>query len=93
MELKNIKIADVLMLAGALGYFILPADIIPDIVPGVGFADDAAALTFAFKKSIDIFSNDSIDKARKKSKDIFGDSFDEETAARMILNSRDRKKR
>jgi uncharacterized membrane protein YkvA (DUF1232 family) len=31
----------------ALGYFILPADTIPDIVLGLGFTDDIAVLTAA----------------------------------------------
>jgi uncharacterized membrane protein YkvA (DUF1232 family) len=30
---------------GALAYFVLPADAVPDMLPGVGFADDAAVLT------------------------------------------------
>ncbi len=30
-----------------LGYFILPADAIPDLIPGVGYADDLGALTVA----------------------------------------------
>lgn len=29
---------------GALGYFILPTDIIPDILPGVGYTDDLTAI-------------------------------------------------
>lgn len=29
---------------GALGYFILPVDLIPDAIPVVGFSDDFAAL-------------------------------------------------
>ncbi len=29
---------------GALGYFILPIDLIPDAIPVVGFSDDLAAL-------------------------------------------------
>lgn len=29
---------------GALGYFILPIDLIPDVIPVVGFSDDFAAL-------------------------------------------------
>lgn len=31
----------------ALGYFILPADMVPDFFPAAGLADDAAALTSA----------------------------------------------
>lgn len=33
------------MLLAALAYFILPADFIPDMLAGFGFADDAALLT------------------------------------------------
>lgn len=31
----------------ALGYFVLPADVIPDVVFGLGFTDDIAVLTAA----------------------------------------------
>ena len=31
-------------LFGALAYFIMPADLIPDIIAGIGFTDDAAVL-------------------------------------------------
>jgi uncharacterized membrane protein YkvA (DUF1232 family) len=33
------------MLLAAIAYFILPLDFIPDIVAGLGFADDAAMVT------------------------------------------------
>jgi len=33
------------MLLAALAYFILPLDIVPDLIVGLGFADDAALLT------------------------------------------------
>ncbi|MBD5239631.1 MAG: DUF1232 domain-containing protein [Bacteroidales bacterium] len=36
---------------GALGYLILPADLIPDFIPVVGFTDDAATLTAAYEAS------------------------------------------
>lgn len=32
------------MLFGALGYFVLPTDLVPDILLGIGFADDASVL-------------------------------------------------
>lgn len=35
------------VIVGALGYFILPMDLIPDFTPGVGYADDLGALAGA----------------------------------------------
>jgi uncharacterized membrane protein YkvA (DUF1232 family) len=35
------------VIIGALGYLVLPLDLIPDIIPGVGYADDWAALVAA----------------------------------------------
>ncbi len=32
------------MLMGALAYFIIPADVIPDFIAGLGFTDDASVL-------------------------------------------------
>jgi uncharacterized membrane protein YkvA (DUF1232 family) len=34
---------------GALAYFVLPDDLIPDYIPTFGYADDAAVLTAAMK--------------------------------------------
>ncbi|WP_423128599.1 YkvA family protein [Gaoshiqia sp. Z1-71] len=39
-----------LMIAGALGYFILPADAIPDITPLLGFSDDLGVLIFVLSQ-------------------------------------------
>lgn len=35
-------------LLGALAYFVLPFDVIPDLLLGLGFTDDAAVLLAAF---------------------------------------------
>lgn len=35
------------ILLGALAYFVLPADAIPDILAGIGFTDDVAVLSAA----------------------------------------------
>ena len=36
------------IILGALGYFILPVDLIPDFLPLAGYTDDLAALVAAF---------------------------------------------
>ncbi|WP_406945582.1 YkvA family protein [Halobacillus sp. SY10] len=36
-----------LTIAGALGYLILPVDVIPDFIPVVGFTDDSAVIIYA----------------------------------------------
>jgi len=36
-------------LLGALAYFVLPADLIPDVLPVIGYTDDAAVLAAAVK--------------------------------------------
>src|SRR5436190_1359634 len=38
-----------LSLLGALAYFVLPFDVIPDMMPVIGFADDAAVLATALR--------------------------------------------
>ena len=35
------------VLVGALGYFVVPTDMIPDFIAGLGFSDDAAVLAAA----------------------------------------------
>lgn len=41
---------DRLIIIGALGYLILPVDLIPDFIPVVGFADDAAVIISALSR-------------------------------------------
>jgi uncharacterized membrane protein YkvA (DUF1232 family) len=36
-------------LIGAIAYFVLPADAVPDVLPLVGYTDDAAVLAAAIK--------------------------------------------
>jgi uncharacterized membrane protein YkvA (DUF1232 family) len=37
------------ILVGAIVYFVVPDDLIPDYIPVIGYADDAAVLAAAFK--------------------------------------------
>ena len=63
-------------IVGALGYFILPLDIIPDIAVGVGYVDDLSVLIFALIQAA-LYVDDEIKmQARNKLKDLFGDNVD-----------------
>ena len=44
---RNTPLRAKAILLAALGYFVLPADTIPDVVLGLGFTDDIAVLTAA----------------------------------------------
>jgi len=44
MKLGKATPAQIVLIIGAIGYFISPIDAIPDVIPGVGFVDDAGVL-------------------------------------------------
>lgn len=44
---EAVSLADKSKIYGALGYFILPADMVLDFIPLVGYTDDMAALLWA----------------------------------------------
>jgi uncharacterized membrane protein YkvA (DUF1232 family) len=51
-------------LFGALAYFVLPIDVIPDILLGLGYTDDAAVLLTAFTTCKAYITDDHRAKAR-----------------------------
>lgn len=55
----------------ALGYFILPMDLIPDLTPAVGFSDDLGALGVALATIAAYINQDVKDQAAEKIKDWF----------------------
>lgn len=54
------------VLLGALGYFILPIDIFPDQLPGIGTLDDLVVLGAAYKLANRYIKPAHIEKAMKK---------------------------
>lgn len=50
LKSDNVPFAHKAEIVGALGYFILPVDLIPDFIPIAGFSDDLAALIFVYNK-------------------------------------------
>ncbi len=57
-------------LIGALAYFVLPFDAIPDVVVGLGYTDDAAVLIGAIK----LVSSHILPKHRAAARQAFGGS-------------------
>ncbi len=45
----DVPTAQKAIVIGALGYFILPVDLVPDFIPVVGYADDLAAIIAAIR--------------------------------------------
>ena len=45
----SVSTSDKAKIYGALGYFILPIDLIPDYIPVAGYTDDFAALIWALR--------------------------------------------
>jgi uncharacterized membrane protein YkvA (DUF1232 family) len=58
------------VLLGALAYFVLPFDGVPDVLPLLGFTDDAAVLAAAMKLVIDNIRPEHRAAARRKLEDI-----------------------
>jgi len=52
-------------LVGALAYFVLPADVIPDILPIIGYTDDAAMLAAAIRLVAQHITPDHREAARR----------------------------
>jgi uncharacterized membrane protein YkvA (DUF1232 family) len=48
-EYTEISWKSMLMVVGGLLYFVMPIDIIPDFIPGVGLLDDLSVIMFLFK--------------------------------------------
>ncbi|USK34571.1 DUF1232 domain-containing protein [Bacillus sp. F19] len=64
------------IIIGALGYFILPLDLIPDLAIGVGYTDDLGALGLALLQVAMYIDQDIKDQAKQKLVEWFGDQVD-----------------
>ena len=76
LDSPTISIADKAIIYGALGYFICPIDLVPDILPLIGLTDDIAVLAWAFSRVKHNVNDMTREKAKTKLKIWFG-NFDE----------------
>lgn len=78
----NLSAKYITVVTGALGYLLCPLDIISDLIPFVGFTDDAAILMAAYYAIISSLTPENVKEITKKTKkavrDIFGDFSDDD---------------
>lgn len=74
---KNVPFDAKAKIIGALGYFILPIDMIPDGIPLAGYADDLTALYWALRSVCENITPDIEEKAKRKLTEWF-DTVDED---------------
>lgn len=70
---KNTSAADKAKIYGAIGYFILPLDLVPDAIPLVGYSDDLSAIVCALRAVWNNITPDIHAKAKRKLSEWFGD--------------------
>ncbi|HHC7307616.1 TPA: YkvA family protein [Vibrio campbellii] len=63
---SNTSVRHKAILGGALAYFVLPTDMVPDVLAGVGFTDDMAALTLAVNSVGNAITDEHEEQAREK---------------------------
>lgn len=74
-----------MIILGALGYLILPIDLIPDFIPVIGLADDAVVIAAAVFKVMSHIDNDIKNKAKEKMFKLFKNmEMDEEIDAQFL---------
>ena len=75
LQSGNLSLTDKAIIYGALGYFILPIDLIPDWIPIIGLSDDFGTLMYAYKRIKENITDEIREKAEIKLMEIFG-NFD-----------------
>ena len=59
-------------IVGAVAYFVLPLDLIPDALLGIGFTDDVAAIGLAFTAVVNSVKPEHLERAKARVAKLFG---------------------
>ncbi|MCY4541956.1 MAG: YkvA family protein [Rhodobacteraceae bacterium] len=65
-------------IVASLGYLILPIDLIPDVLVGLGFTDDATVLAGLIAMLGNTISSEHVERARKRANELFGKDAESE---------------
>jgi uncharacterized membrane protein YkvA (DUF1232 family) len=85
IQSPEISKGDKATIIGALGYFILPLDLLPDFIPLVGFTDDLSAILLALHAVWKNITPDVKAKASAKVSGIFSD-FNQEKIDKELVD-------
>ena len=66
LQKDEVPLKDKIIITGALGYFILPVDLIPDFIPIAGYTDDVAGMLFTIKKCMNYVDDEIKEKVSAK---------------------------
>lgn len=69
---NTVSIADKAIIIAALGYFISPLDVIPDIIIGTGFIDDVSVMLIALRQVVKNITPE----IKQQAKERLGKMFD-----------------
>ena len=70
MQSKEVPLGAKTLIIGALGYLILPADLIPDFIPALGITDDMTAIMLALRNVMHYMTPEIKSKAKEQADKI-----------------------
>lgn len=73
LKSPSVKKGDKTTIVGALGYFILPLDLLPDFIPFAGFTDDLSAILLALHAVWKNITPEIKAMAASKASELFGE--------------------
>ena len=62
-----------MVIMGALAYLVLPADVVPDVLPVIGYSDDITVIAYALWQALPYIDDEVNGKADKMIRKIFGE--------------------
>ena len=79
LQSKDVPVKAKTIIVGALGYLILPADLVPDFIPALGFTDDLTAIMMALRTANKYITPEISRHAKEQAERMLGDGANSTT--------------